>query len=65
MNKGRILIVDDQEEILESLGAILADEGHEVFHSVMARMLCILFRVTRLIWFFWIYGFPESMACRP
>ncbi len=33
MNKGRILIVDDQEEILESLGAILADEGHEVFRG--------------------------------
>jgi UDP-3-O-[3-hydroxymyristoyl] N-acetylglucosamine deacetylase len=33
MNKGRILIVDDQEEILESLGAILADEGHEVFRA--------------------------------
>ncbi len=33
MNKGRILIVDDQEEILESLAAILADEGHEVFRA--------------------------------
>ncbi len=33
MNKGRILIVDDQEEILESLGGILADEGHEVFRA--------------------------------
>ena len=33
MNKGRILIVDDQEEILESLGAILADEGHEVLRA--------------------------------
>lgn len=30
MKKGRILIVDDQEEILESLGAVLMDEGHEV-----------------------------------
>ncbi len=30
MNKGRILIVDDQKEILESLGAVLADEGHEL-----------------------------------
>jgi UDP-3-O-acyl N-acetylglucosamine deacetylase len=30
MTKGRILIVDDQEEILNSLGAILADEGHEL-----------------------------------
>ncbi len=30
MRKARILVVDDQEEILESLGAILADEGHEV-----------------------------------
>ncbi|MEW6530433.1 MAG: UDP-3-O-acyl-N-acetylglucosamine deacetylase [Thermodesulfobacteriota bacterium] len=30
MNKARILIVDDQEEILLSLGGILQDEGHEV-----------------------------------
>ena len=30
MNKGRILIVDDQEEILTSLEGILADEGYEV-----------------------------------
>jgi UDP-3-O-acyl N-acetylglucosamine deacetylase len=30
MIKGRILIVDDQEEILDSLRAILSDEGHEV-----------------------------------
>ena len=30
MKKGRILVVDDQEEILESLGAVLMDEGHEV-----------------------------------
>ncbi len=30
MNKGRVLIVDDQQEILDSLGAILADEGHEL-----------------------------------
>ena len=30
MNKGRILIVDDQEEIIESLRAILLDEGLEV-----------------------------------
>ncbi|MFH1114982.1 MAG: UDP-3-O-acyl-N-acetylglucosamine deacetylase [Pseudomonadota bacterium] len=30
MDKGRILIVDDQEEILDSLEAILADEGHQV-----------------------------------
>ncbi len=34
MDKGRILIVDDQEEILESLEAILADEGHQV---ILAR----------------------------
>lgn len=34
MKKGRILIVDDQEEILESLGAVLMDEGHEV---ILAR----------------------------
>lgn len=33
MNKGRILIVDDQEEILDSLGAILADEGHETIKA--------------------------------
>jgi UDP-3-O-acyl N-acetylglucosamine deacetylase len=33
MNKGRILIVDDQEEILDSLGAILADEGHELIKA--------------------------------
>jgi len=33
MNKGRILIVDDQEEILDSLGAILADEGHEAIKA--------------------------------
>jgi UDP-3-O-acyl N-acetylglucosamine deacetylase len=30
MTKARILIVDDQEEILDSLKAILSDEGHEV-----------------------------------
>ncbi len=30
MKKGRILVVDDQEDILESLGAVLTDEGHEV-----------------------------------
>lgn len=30
MNKGRILIVDDQEEIIHSLRAILLDEGLEV-----------------------------------
>jgi UDP-3-O-acyl N-acetylglucosamine deacetylase len=30
MNKGRILIVDDQAEILASLGSILLEEGHEV-----------------------------------
>lgn len=30
MKKGRILVVDDQAEILESLGAVLMDEGHEV-----------------------------------
>lgn len=30
MNNGRILIVDDQEEIIESLRAILLDEGLEV-----------------------------------
>jgi UDP-3-O-acyl N-acetylglucosamine deacetylase len=33
MTKGRILIVDDQEEILDSLGAILADEGHETIKA--------------------------------
>jgi UDP-3-O-[3-hydroxymyristoyl] N-acetylglucosamine deacetylase len=33
MDKGRILIVDDQVEILDSLGAILADEGHEVLRA--------------------------------
>jgi UDP-3-O-[3-hydroxymyristoyl] N-acetylglucosamine deacetylase len=33
MNKGRILIVDDQEEILDSLAAILTDEGHEVLRA--------------------------------
>src|SRR5512139_1068063 len=33
MNKGRILIVDDQEEILDSLAAILSDEGHEVLRA--------------------------------
>lgn len=33
MQKGRVLIVDDQEEILTSLGAILADEGHEVLKA--------------------------------
>ncbi len=30
MNKGRVLIVDDQEEILTSLHGILTDEGYEV-----------------------------------
>jgi len=30
MTKARILIVDDQEEILDSLRAILSDEGHDV-----------------------------------
>ncbi|MDQ1238706.1 MAG: UDP-3-O-[3-hydroxymyristoyl] N-acetylglucosamine deacetylase [Thermodesulfobacteriota bacterium] len=30
MKKGRILVVDDQEQILESLNAILSDESHEV-----------------------------------
>jgi len=30
MKKGRILVVDDQEQILESLHAILSDESHEV-----------------------------------
>jgi UDP-3-O-acyl N-acetylglucosamine deacetylase len=30
MNKARVLIVDDQEEILLSLGGVLQDEGHEV-----------------------------------
>ena len=34
MDKGRILVVDDQEEILDSLAAILADEGHDV---ILAR----------------------------
>jgi len=33
MEKGRVLIVDDQEEILTSLGAILADEGHDVLKA--------------------------------
>ncbi len=33
MKKGRILVVDDQEEILESLGAILADEGHSLIKA--------------------------------
>ncbi|MGB6063797.1 MAG: UDP-3-O-acyl-N-acetylglucosamine deacetylase [Desulfomonilaceae bacterium] len=33
MNKGRVLIVDDQQEILDSLGAILADEGHELIKA--------------------------------
>lgn len=33
MKKARILVVDDQEEILDSLGAILADEGHEVIKA--------------------------------
>ncbi|MBI5568955.1 MAG: UDP-3-O-[3-hydroxymyristoyl] N-acetylglucosamine deacetylase [Desulfomonile tiedjei] len=33
MDKARILIVDDQAEILDSLGAILADEGHEVLRA--------------------------------
>ncbi|MFH0959654.1 MAG: response regulator, partial [Pseudomonadota bacterium] len=31
--KARVLIVDDQEEILTSLGAILGDEGHEVLKA--------------------------------
>ncbi len=30
MDKARILVVDDQREILESLEGILSDEGHEV-----------------------------------
>ncbi len=33
MKKGRILIVDDQEEILDSLGAILSDEGHDLIKA--------------------------------
>jgi UDP-3-O-acyl N-acetylglucosamine deacetylase len=33
MNKARVLIVDDQEEILESLAAILADEGYEAIKA--------------------------------
>ena len=33
MEKGRVLVVDDQEEILSSLGAILTDEGHEVLKA--------------------------------
>ncbi|AFM26684.1 UDP-3-O-acyl-N-acetylglucosamine deacetylase [Desulfomonile tiedjei] len=33
MKKGRILVVDDQEEILESLGAILTDEGHSLIKA--------------------------------
>jgi UDP-3-O-acyl N-acetylglucosamine deacetylase len=33
MEKGRILIVDDQEEILSSLGGILSDEGYEVLFA--------------------------------
>ncbi|MGC8660622.1 MAG: UDP-3-O-acyl-N-acetylglucosamine deacetylase [Desulfomonilaceae bacterium] len=33
MKKGRVLVVDDQEEILSSLGAILTDEGHEVLKA--------------------------------
>ena len=33
MEKARVLIVDDQEEILTSLGAILGDEGHEVLKA--------------------------------
>lgn len=30
MEKGRILIVDDQEDILQSMEGILSDEGHDV-----------------------------------
>lgn len=30
MKKARILIVDDQQEILESLSSVLTDEGHDV-----------------------------------
>ena len=33
MEKARVLIVDDQEEILTSLGAILGDEGHDVLKA--------------------------------
>ncbi len=33
MEKARVLIVDDQEDILTSLGAILLDEGHEVLKA--------------------------------
>jgi len=33
MEKGRILVVDDQEEILGSLGGILSDEGYEVMSA--------------------------------
>jgi len=33
MDKGRVLVVDDQEEILASLEGILADEGHEVIRA--------------------------------
>jgi UDP-3-O-acyl N-acetylglucosamine deacetylase len=33
MKTGRILVVDDQEEILETLGAILLDEGHDVIKA--------------------------------
>jgi len=34
MNKARILVVDDQQKILDSLAGVLADEGHEV---ILAR----------------------------
>jgi len=34
MNKARILVVDDQQKILDSLAGILSDEGHEV---ILAR----------------------------
>lgn len=33
MKKGRVLLVDDQEDILESLSAVLKDEGHEVISA--------------------------------
>jgi UDP-3-O-acyl N-acetylglucosamine deacetylase len=33
MDEGRILVVDDQKEILDSLEGILSDEGHEVIRA--------------------------------
>jgi len=58
MHRARILIVDDQEEILNSLGEILGDEGYDVILARDGQEALPIVQGDSPDIVFWIFGIP-------